>query len=558
MYAAHFGLCEPPFALTPDPAYVYLSRHHREALAHLLYGAGENGGFMQLTGEVGTGKTTLVRTLLEQQLDNVDIALCLNPRLTVEELLATVCDELGVTYPREHHTLKPLLDALNTHLLHTHAAGRRTVLIIDEAQNLSREVLEQIRLLTNLETAKHKLLRIILVGQPELRQLLAQPELRQLAQRITARYHLPSLDSRETAAYIGHRLHIAGGREDLLTPGALREVYRRSGGIPRLINVICDRALLGAYSQNVRQVSAGLVRQAAREALPNGSGRLSGSGGRVVHPWLALGVGLAGLAIIGVGLWLPRTQPTPTVAPTVTPSPVVSSDAGKSSGVASTPTGGAPTPAPTTSANSFDLAAWLRKAANDNANDRLLAVWGVTQPLAGKGPFCEQVKTHKLRCLAGRGNWDALRRFDRPAVLRLLRPGGIPTPTLLRTLVGDHATLEVAGQTVTVPLAQLTPVWTGHYLLLWRPQTDQPLIGPGNTGAAVRWLRQRLALASGQAAPEPLSETFDANLAKQVRAFQQERGLRPDGMAGGRTLVLLSNLAPPPGTPTLDQPPPER
>ena len=169
MYAAHFGLREPPFAITPDPAYVYLSRHHQEALAHLLYGVGENGGFVQLTGEVGTGKTTLVRTLLEQRLENVDVALCLNPRLTVEELLAAVCDELGVSYPRESHTLKALLDPLNAHLLQTHAAGRRTVLILDEAQNLSREVLEQIRLLTNLETAKHKLLRIILVGQPELR-----------------------------------------------------------------------------------------------------------------------------------------------------------------------------------------------------------------------------------------------------------------------------------------------------------------------------------------------------------------------------------------------------
>ncbi|MBS1247393.1 MAG: hypothetical protein H6R48_182, partial [Proteobacteria bacterium] len=259
MYAPHFGLREPPFAITPDPAYVYLSRHHQEALAHLLYGVGENGGFVQLTGEVGTGKTTLVRTLLEQQLENVDIALCLNPRLTVAELLATVCDELGASYSPEPHTLKALLDALNAHLLQTHAAGRRTVLILDEAQNLSREVLEQIRLLTNLETAKHKLLRIILVGQPELRTLLARPDLRQLAQRITARYHLPPLDRRETAAYIDHRLRVAGGREDLFTWGARRVVYGHSGGIPRLINIICDRALLGAFGQGARRINASLA-----------------------------------------------------------------------------------------------------------------------------------------------------------------------------------------------------------------------------------------------------------------------------------------------------------
>jgi len=259
---------------------------------------------VQLTGEVGTGKTTLVRTLLEQQLDHVDIALCLNPRLTVEELVATICDELGVAYPREHHTLKPLLDALNEHLLRTHAAGRRTVLIVDEAQNLSREVLEQVRLLTNLETAKHKLLRIILVGQPELRSLLARPDLRQLSQRITARYHLSPLDREETAAYIGHRLRVADGRGELFTGDALRAVYRCSGGIPRLINVICDRALLGAYGQGARQVDAKRVRQAAREALQNGPRSL---GKRSLHPWMALGIGFAGLVMIGVGLWLPHT-----------------------------------------------------------------------------------------------------------------------------------------------------------------------------------------------------------------------------------------------------------
>lgn len=560
MYAAHFGLREPPFAITPDPAYVYLSRHHREALAHLLYGTGENGGFVQLTGEVGTGKTTLVRALLEQGLDRVDIALCLNPRLTVGELLATVCDELDVAYPRQADTLKPLLDALNEHLLRAHATGRRTVLIVDEAQNLSREVLEQVRLLTNLETAKHKLLRIILVGQPELRTLLARPDLRQLAQRITARYHLPPLDREETIAYIGHRLRVAGGRGDLFTPGALRAVHRRSGGIPRLINIICDRALLGAYGQGARRVDARLVHQATREALQDGPS------GRALHPRLALGIGLAGLAMIGFGLWLPDSDPTPTTASTTGPNaaslaarlPVPLSETGKSSdgiAAASAVTPPSPTPAPGTAP--ADLDALLRGATTDNANDRLLAIWGISQPPKGKAPFCEQIKAHNLRCLSGRDDWETLRRFNRPAVLRLVRSGGVLAPTVLRALAEDKATLDVAGETVTVPLAQLEPLWSGHYLLLWRPQTDQPVIGPGNSGAAVRWLRERLALANGQPILEPLSETFDANLAKQLRSFQQERGLRPDGIAGGRTLVLLDNATPTPGTPVLGQPPRE-
>jgi general secretion pathway protein A len=204
------------------------------------------------------------------------------------------------------------------------------------------------------------------------------------------------------------------------------------------------------------------------------------------------------------------------------------------------------------------LAALLRKATPAAANSQLLAVWGIARLPTGKAPFCEQVKAHDLRCLSGRGDWDALRRLDRPAVLRLIRSGGIPAPTVLRALAADTATLDVAGETLTVPLEQLKPLWTGHYQMLWRPQTDQPVIGPGNAGEAVRWLRQRLALANGQPVPEPASETFDADLAKQLRAFQQARGLRPDGIAGGHTLVLLSNLAPMPGTPALGQPRRER
>ena len=418
MYAAHFGLREPPFAITPDPAYVYLSRHHQEALAHLLYGVGENGGFVQLTGEVGTGKTTLIRTLLEQRLENVDVALCLNPRLTVEELLATVCDELGASSPREPHTLKALLDALNAHLLQTHAAGRRTVLILDEAQNLSREVLEQIRLLTNLETAKHKLLRIILVGQPELRALLARPDLRQLAQRITARYHLPPLDRRATVAYIHHRLRVAGGREDLFTRSAQQTVYRHSGGVPRLINIICDRALLGAYGRGARRVTARLARAAAREALHGGAGGWNWRSG------LALAMGLAGLVMIGVGLWLPHVNPS---APPVPPA--------------------------------------------------------VSRSLAAP-----------------------------------------PAPPEASSAMGPPPA------SVSTAPAESAPPWT--------------LIGPGASGAAVRWLRQRLALAAGQPVSDPLSEVFDAALAEQVRAFQRDHGLQPDGLAGPRTLALLHNLAP--------------
>jgi general secretion pathway protein A len=264
MYTSFFGLNEKPFAITPDPRYLFMSERHGEALAHLVYGVTESGGFMQLTGEVGTGKTTLVRTLLQNKLpNNADVAVVLNPRLSVIEFLETICEELGILAPEIRGSVKALVDALNGQLLKAHADGRRVILVVDEAQNLSRDVLEQVRLLTNLETAKQKLLQIILIGQPELRDLLAREDLRQLAQRITGRYHLEPLSRDETAQYIEHRLRVAGALGEVFDSAAKREVYRLTEGVPRLINVICDRALLGAYSKESRRVNRRLVLRAA-------------------------------------------------------------------------------------------------------------------------------------------------------------------------------------------------------------------------------------------------------------------------------------------------------
>ena len=278
MYTSQFGLTEAPFSLTPNPRYLYMSERHREGLAHLLYGIRQPGGFVQLTGEVGTGKTTLCRCLLEQLPPEVDIALILNPRLSVVEFLAAACDELHVVYPAAAEpSVKVLVDALHGYLLRAHAQGRRTVLIIDEAQNLDAEVLEQIRLLTNLETPTEKLLQIILIGQPELMRLLERQDLRQLAQRITARYHLLPFSARDTYAYVRHRLKVAGGNEALFTRAALWWVRWSSGGVPRVINVLCDRALLGAYAHDRRRVGAATVRRAAREVWkPAAEGRRAG------------------------------------------------------------------------------------------------------------------------------------------------------------------------------------------------------------------------------------------------------------------------------------------
>src|ERR1700678_2105947 len=287
MYLRFFGLNEKPFAITPDPRYLYLSERHAEALAHLLYGINEAGGFIQLTGEVGTGKTTVVRTLLSRVPHHADVAVILNPRVTPLECLLTICEELGVAIAEaERDSVKSMVDALNRRLLAAHAEGRRIIVIVDEAQNLSAEVLEQVRLLTNLETPTHKLLQIILIGQPELRELLDRTELRQVAQRITGRYHLKPLSHEETKGYIRHRLRVAGASAEIFTDGALSEVHRVSSGIPRVINVTCDRALLGAYTQETRKVSSGLVRLAAGEVY----------GRRFVPVWLAW---LAGLIAVG-------------------------------------------------------------------------------------------------------------------------------------------------------------------------------------------------------------------------------------------------------------------
>ena len=297
MYIGHFGLTEPPFSITPDPRYLYMSEAHREALAHLLYGIGEGGGFVQLTGEVGTGKTTLCRCLLEQLPARVDVALILNPKLTDVELLAAICDELRIPYPAGTTSRKVYVDALHHHLLDAHGRGHRTVLIIDEAQDLAPDVLEQIRLLTNLETTREKLLQIILIGQPELIRILEREDLRQLAQRVTARYHLRPFAEPDTRAYIAHRLEVAGAKEKIVSDAAARAVHRASRGIPRLINAICDRALLGAFSQDRRRVTASTVRRAAGEVL-GAAGPRRGRSWRWVGAAVVAGVLLTGTAML--------------------------------------------------------------------------------------------------------------------------------------------------------------------------------------------------------------------------------------------------------------------
>lgn len=269
MYESFFGLKEAPFSIAPNPHYLYMSKQHNEALAHLVYGVANAGGFVLLTGEVGTGKTTICRCFLEQVPEDTDVAFILNPKLSVEELLEAICDELSISYIGDKMTAKTYVDYINERLLRSHSKGRHTVLIIDEAQTMEPDVLEQLRLLTNLETHEKKLLQIVLLGQPELQELFCRNELRQLAQRVTARFHLDALKPEEISAYVIHRLGVAGVTDPtaIFPPATMRTIYQISKGIPRVINLICDRAMLGAYSESSRTVTPNIMRKAAQEVL---------------------------------------------------------------------------------------------------------------------------------------------------------------------------------------------------------------------------------------------------------------------------------------------------
>ncbi|HEV8397036.1 MAG TPA: AAA family ATPase, partial [Vicinamibacterales bacterium] len=405
MYDRHFGLTERPFSLAPDPRYLFLSDGHREALAHLLYGLGEGGGFVVLTGEVGTGKTTVCRALLDQLPSEVDVAMIFNPRLTGVELLATVCDELHVGYPSGATSLKVLVDALSRALLDAHARGRRTVLIIDEAQNLGMDVLEELRLLTNLETTRHKLLQVILIGQPELGDLLQRPQLRQLAQRVTARYHLRPFTLGETREYVRHRLDVAGGREAIFTERALRVVHRRAAGVPRLINSVCDRALLGAFAKGKTRVTAVVARRAAGEVLGHAArGRRWIPVASVAVVLLAVTAGatalgaarlgrLAGDWAMGMRLASPVTAPG---AATVTP-------------VVMAPSAPPPPPRPSLAVILADAAGATSK---QTAFATLFAQWDVDYRHRPGALGCDFGRQVGLRCVFRAGTWNVLRRLD--------------------------------------------------------------------------------------------------------------------------------------------------
>ena len=554
MYADYFGLSENPFTISPNPKYLYMSTRHQEALAHLLFGVQEGGGFVQLTGEVGTGKTTLTRALLEQLPENVDPALIFNPKLTAHEFVAAICDELRIDYPSEQSSVKSLVDALNAYLLSAHANGRRVVLIVDEAQNFHPDVLEQIRLLTNLETTQQKLLQIILVGQPELRDLLARKELRQLAQRITARYHLVPMTLDETRGYIKHRLKVAGARHELFSSQAVRKLWKYSLGVPRLVNILADRCLLAAYAAEQQRVSGRMVSQAQSELNAVDDMHHRRSSGSWLMPLMFAAILMGG----GLGYQLsendvaverlvshiaedkqPEFEPEPQLAPEVkvvvepAPEPEIID-----------------TPAEKVSFNADEFLQYLHDEAQSfdliKAFTQMFTLWGFDFERLNGLTGCEKALTVYKRCFWGDSTWSEFVALNHPAIVWLKNSDNSEMKHyfVVHRIQKDWVHITVASKPLQIHVQEFEKLWPKRYLALWQPPSVEfDILRPGDRGKLILWLRKNIDEALGlQTEANGQMEVYDVSLKKRVELFQRQQGLVADGLVGELTMLHLNAL----------------
>ncbi len=528
MYQEYYGFNEKPFAITPNPRFLFLSKIHKEVFAHLLYGIDQRSGFIELIGEVGAGKTTVLRTLMTQLADDAyRLALIFNPSLSATDLLRSILREFGQFM--DGASPAELLERLNEFLLQENAAGRTVVLVIDEAQNLQPSVLEQIRLLSNLETETTKLIQIVLVGQPELGHLLERPDLRQLSQRITVRFHLQPMDFDDTVAYIQHRLRIAGCQEkSLFTPAAIRKIYRFSGGLPRLINVLCDRALLVGYAEEAKGIAPAQVAVAQRELRREASrdSRWWRQRSILVLVPLFLAAALAGW-LAGRNPQLPMASPVSMTAATAPP--------------AVEPAAAVP-----------DIAALRRRLAEMpetesalNAFNALLEFWHL--PLtaekvgrAGLDFLRPSIQALQLQMTPVNGNLQLLRNLHSPAILSLSLPEATGPRYLALIRIDDDVIVAAPspGESAVFSWTELQSLWFGRSFLLWKNHLDIPsLTEQGASGAGVVRLQELLREVGAYAGPD--SGIYDAATIESVRRFQGSHGIVQDGHVGPQTLILL-------------------
>ncbi|WP_447400497.1 AAA family ATPase [Vibrio harveyi] len=523
MYKDFFGFVELPFSIVPNSRYLYLSQRHKEAITHLQAGLGDGGGFAMLTGEVGTGKTTVAKAMLANLDENTKAGLILNPTFSSRDLLEAICDEFKVSYPEEA-SLKQLNQAIHDYLLRNHKMGWTTLLVIDEAQHLAADVLEQLRLLTNLETDTRKLLKVLLVGQPELQRLLQTTQLRQLAQRITGRYHLLPLDEKETADYITFRLHTAGGDKQLFDRSSTKLIAKYSHGIPRLINLICDKSLNLSYYKGNVVVDKQTVHQACEEVMQfQAEIYQQDQPVRRSFEWPTWGSAAIGVfAAVGIGWAVMQKMPSQ-VSTSIQSNPIQ---------VAQT------TSQPVIAEMNEQLTSeqrnmLLEQAQSNLAVNELYKLWGYRASV--RDNLCLSEPQSTMRCERKMATWPLLVQQNRPVILELNYQGQVGY-VLLYAIGNDKVEVLNGSQRLRLPVSWLKPLWQGNIIELWQAPLRETL-RLDMEGPAIEVLDTLLAQAVNE---QPLgTDIFDAALKERVELFQRWQGIGVDGIAGQRTLERL-------------------